>query len=241
MYNDIVDIYNEIFPLNTAFLEFIPTYLGSPGSKVIDLGCGPGDYVNELSQSHYNVTGIDSSSEMIRRAQTGKKGVFFNFSFTEISKLDGQFDFAYCIGNSLSYLPMNSMKKFLKDITQLLSDKGYFLLQVVNWDKFRQTGSLEFPIKTLADGRTFHRGYEPTEESTVIFQTALRKDGDILNSWSDTLYPIYLHKFRQDIAESGMTIVDVFGDYEKSPFDPLSSPALILLAQKGKVMDLRRF
>jgi len=74
MYNDIVDIYNEIFPLNTAFLEFIPVYLGGPGSKVIDLGCGPGDYVNELSQSQYDVTGIDSSSEMIRRAQTGKNG-----------------------------------------------------------------------------------------------------------------------------------------------------------------------
>jgi len=234
MYNDIVDIYNEIFPLNSAFLKFIPPYLGSSGSKVLDLGCGPGDYVNELSQSQYNVTGIDNSSEMIRRAPTGKKGAFFNFSFTEISKLDGQFDFAYCIGNSLSYLPMNLIKKFLKDITQLLSDKGYFLVQVVNWDKFRQTGSMEFPVKTLADGRTFHRRYEHTEKSTVIFHTELRKDGDIINSWPDSLYPIYLDKFRQDIAESGMTIVDVFGDYDKSPFDPLSSPATILVAQKEK-------
>ena len=94
---------------------------------MLDLGCGPGDYVNELSQSRYNVTGIDSSSEMIRRAQTGKKRAFSNLSFTEISKLDGQFDCAYCIGNSLSYLPMNLMKKFLKDIIQLLNDKGYFL------------------------------------------------------------------------------------------------------------------
>jgi trans-aconitate methyltransferase len=234
MYNDIVDIYNEIFPLNTAFLEFIPAYLGSPGSHVLDLGCGPGDYVHELSESQYSVTGIDSSSEMIRRAQTGKKGVFFNFSFTEISKLDGPFECAYSIGNSLSYLPMDSMKTFLKDLTGLLSDNGYFLVQVVNFDKFRQTGSMEFPIKTLADGRTFHRRYEPTEKSTVIFHTELRKDGDILNSWSDTLYPIYLNQIRHDISESGMTIIGAFGDFEKSPFDPLSSPALILVAQKGR-------
>ena len=47
-------------------------------------------------------------------------------------------------------------------------------------------------------------------------------------------FPIYLHKFRQDIAESGMTVDTVFGDYEKSPFDPLSSPASILVAQKEK-------
>jgi hypothetical protein len=125
------------------------------------------------------------------------------------------------------------MKTFLKNLTELLSDKGYFLVQVVNWDKFRQTGSLEFPIKTLVDGRTFHRRYELTEKSTVIFHTELRKDGEILNSWSDTLYPIYLNTFRQDISEAGMTIIGVFGDYQKSPFDPLSSPALILVAQKG--------
>ena len=233
MYNDIVHIYNEIFPLNAAFLKFIPEYLGNPGSKVLDLGCGPGDYVDELSQSQYDVTGIDSSSEMIKQAQTVQKGTFFNSSFTEVNQLDGPFDCAYCIGNSLSYLPSNLMRAFLKEITRLLSDKGYFLVQVVNWDKFLQTGTMEFPVKTLNDGRTFHRRYACKETSKVLFHTELRKDGDILNAWSDTLYPIYLHQFRQDIAESGMTVVGVFGDYAKSPFDKISSPATIVVAQKA--------
>ena len=30
MYNDIVSFYHEIFPLNQAFLAFIPPYLGTP-------------------------------------------------------------------------------------------------------------------------------------------------------------------------------------------------------------------
>jgi SAM-dependent methyltransferase len=234
MYNHIVDIYNEIFPLNHAFLRFIPAYLGGPGSKVLDLGCGPGDYVDELSQSQYDATGIDSSSEMIRRAQKDKKGAFFNYSFTEIRKLDGRFDCAFCIGNSLSYLPEILMKRFLKDVTQLLNDKGYFLIQVVNWDKYKRTGAMEFSVKLLADGKTFHRRYERIDNSTVLFHTELRKDGDILNSWSDTLYPKYLDELRQDIAHSKMTLVDVFGDFEKSPFKPLSSPAIILVAKKQR-------
>ncbi len=232
MYNDIVDIYNELFPLNHAFLKFIPAYLGSPGSRVLDIGCGPGDYVDELSQSQYDVTGIDSSSEMIKRAQNDKKGEFFNYSFTEIRKLDGRFDCVFCIGNSLSYLPENLMKPFFKNINQLLNNKGYLLIQVVNWDKYKQTGAMEFPVITLADGRTFHRGYERTDKSTVIFQTELRKDEDILNSWSGTLYPKYLDHFRQGITDSGITIVDVFGNFEKSPFDPLSSPDTVLVVQK---------
>ena len=233
MYNDIVDVYSEIFPLNNAFLKFVPAYLGGPGSRVLDLGCGPGDYVDELSRYRYDIVGIDSSSEMIKHAKKGKKGTFFNFSFTDIQKLDGRFDCAFCIGNSLSYLPGNLVKRFFKDVNRLLNDNGCLLIQVVNWDRYRQTGAMEFPVITLTDGKTFHRGYQSTDQSTVIFQTELKMGGDLLNSWSDTLYPKHVENLKQNITDSEKTVVDVFGDFEKSPFDPLSSPATILTALKA--------
>ena len=116
MYDEIADIYLEIFPLNQAFLNFIPEYLGKPGSHVLDLGCGPGDYVDTLSNSGYRATGIDSSSTMITQAQAQKKGLFFNYSYTEINQLDGGFNCAYCIGNSLSYLPGDITQSFFKDV-----------------------------------------------------------------------------------------------------------------------------
>ena len=234
MYDDIVDIYNEIFPLNRAFLAFIPAYLGRPGSKVLDLGCGPGDYVNHLTGSRYHATGIDSSSGMIGHARKHNRGAFFHLSFTDIAEIDGLFDCIYCIGNSLSYLSANSTGPFLKDVDQLLNGSGYFLLQVVNWDRYRHTGSSDFPVKQLMDGRTFHRRYEPKENSTVIFHTKIRKDGKVVNAWSDTLSPKFLDDLRRHVAEAGLTIVNVFGDFERSPFDPFSSPATILVAQKSK-------
>ncbi len=232
MYNEIASIYHEIFPLNRAFLEFIPEYLGHLGAEVLDLGCGPGDYVHTLSQTQYNVTGIDSSAEMIRQAKSRRQGTFYPFSFTEIDKLDGPFACIYCIGNSLSYLPASAMKPFLKDVRHLLNDCGYFVLQVVNWDKFRLTGGGSFPVKTLADGRTFHRSYERTKEGTVLFQTELRKDGETQGAWADTLYPKYLADMVSAVQVSGMVSVDQFGDYDKSPFSPPSSPATILVVQK---------
>jgi SAM-dependent methyltransferase len=232
MYNDIVDVYNEIFPLNRAFLTFIPEYLGGPGSKVLDLGCGPGDYVDELSRFQYDVTGIDSSSGMIRHAKEVKKGTFYNYSFTDIGKLKGPYDFAFCIGNSLSYLPHKLVGPFFKDIYKLINNNGHLLIQVVNWDKYRQTGTMEFNVETLADGSTFHRAYEDTGQSTVIFHTAIKKDGGVLNSWSDTLFPKYLDDMRKHITETGMTMIEVFGDFEKSPFDPPTSPATIMIVQK---------
>jgi len=232
MYNEIVAIYDQIFPLNQAFLAFLPAYLSAPGSRVLDLGCGPGDYVDHLSRSQYQATGIDSSDEMIRLAQIHKQGTFFNFSFTEIDQLEGPFDCIYCIGNSLSYLPSDLLQPFLHQVVRLLDEKGNFLIQVVNWDKYRAVGASDFPTKTLLDGRTFHRRYEEAPNSNVIFQTELRQDGKVIKSWSDTLYPKEAATLSQAVSDSGLVVVDVFGDYQKAPFEPLSSPATILAAQK---------
>ncbi|MCJ7701858.1 MAG: class I SAM-dependent methyltransferase [Anaerolineales bacterium] len=232
MYNDIVAIYDQIFPLNQAFLAFLPAYLGTPGSRVLDLGCGPGDYVDHLSRAQYQAAGIDNSAEMIRQAQIHKQGTFYNFSFTEIDQLEGPFDCIYCIGNSLSYLPSDLLQPFLQAAARLLNERGYFLIQVVNWDKYRAVGASDFPPKTLLDGRIFHRRYEEAPNSSVIFHTELREEGKVIKSWSDMLYPKEAATLSQAVSDSGLAVVDIFGDYQKAPFEPLSSPATILAAQK---------
>ena len=116
MYNDIADIYLEIFPLNQAFLGFLADYLGNPGSAVLDLGCGPGDYVDVLSHLGYRSVGIDSSTVMIKRAQEERQGTFLNLTFSEINQLQGDFECVYCIGNSLSYLQPNDLPAFYQEV-----------------------------------------------------------------------------------------------------------------------------
>jgi SAM-dependent methyltransferase len=233
MYNEIADCYDEIFPLNRLFLAFIPEYLGNPGARVLDLGCGPGDYVNELTQSQYDAAGIDSSSEMIKLAQSRNQGTFYHLSFTEINQLDGRYDCVYCIGNSLSYLPSSAMEEFLKDVYHLMGDSGYFVVQVVNWDRYRQTGAMSFPVKTLSDGRTFHRSYEPAKDDTVIFHTKIREGEKVQGSWSDPLHPKTMQDLVAGVQALGMAVAGKYGDYDKSPFIPSLSPATILVSQKG--------
>jgi len=233
MYNDIVSIYDEIFPLNQAFLKFIKNYLGETGSRVLDLGCGPGDYVNTISNMGYEAVGIDSSTEMIKKAQAACQGSFYPLSFTEINQLDGQFDCIFCIGNSLSYLQNELLEPFLEDVNALLQENGRFLLQVVNWDKFRSEGISEFPVKTLADGRTFHRRYEPGDKGEVIFHTGIQQGEELLGSWSDPLYPKYAGLLMEAVKAIGMVEPALFGDFERAPYDPLTSPAIVLSARKA--------
>jgi SAM-dependent methyltransferase len=232
MYDDIADIYLEIFPLNQEFLDFLPEYLDSQRSAVLDLGCGPGDYVDYLSRLGHRSVGIDSSSVMIKHAQEKRQGTFFNLSFSETSQLQGDFDCVYCVGNSLSYLQPNDLPAFNQEVLRLLAPSGVFILQVVNWDKHREARSSNFPVNSLSKGRTFHRRYEWVGDLQVIFHTEIRKDGITQKSWADSLYPKYHEAVMADLQSAGLTVTAQFGDYKRAPFDPESSPALILVAQK---------
>ena len=232
MYDDIADIYLEIFPINQAFLAFIPEFLGKPGATVLDLGCGPGNYVDTLTRAGFQATGIDNSARMIAEAQTHKQGTFFQLSFTELDRLSGNFDCLYCVGNSLSYLAAKAMPSFLAEVGRLLNPGGNFVIQVVNWDKFRKTGASDFPVHPLSKGRTFHRRYESIDTSQVIFHTEIRKANHVLGSWAAPLFPKYQEAIVADLHRAGLKVNGQFGDYQKSPFNPLASPALILTASK---------
>ena len=230
MYDDIVDIYDQIFPLNQAFLRFLHSYLPDDGGRVLDLGCGPGDVVDLLTKSGYRSVGIDNSEGMIAAAKRKHHGTFYPYGFDDINRLEGPFDLIYCVGNSLSYLPNDQLDFFMKDVASLLDEGGIFLSQVVNWDRFLNKGQISFEEKPISGGRSFHRQYQEGIEGTVVFYTALKKGGQILGEWSDILYPKTRSLLKNTANNSGLSNPSFYGDYQKTPFHPEESAALIMAA-----------
>jgi glycine/sarcosine N-methyltransferase len=235
MYNDIVSIYDEIFPLNQSFLQFLQDYLEDQTLRILDLGCGPGGYVDLLSRLGHDVVGIDSSTEMIKKAQSEAMGTFYPLSFTEIRQLGREYDLIFCIGNSLSYLPNISLRTFFEDVYFLMRVDGNFILQVVNWDKFKVVGTSDFEVKTLSSDRSFHRRYESGDGEAVIFHTKLLKGDEVLGTWTDPLYPKRVNDLRSKARVAGWRNIVFYGDFEKSAHKVASSPATIMTMKKGKV------
>ena len=66
----------------------------------------------------------------------------------------------------------------------------------------------------------------------MIFHTEIRKQGEVRNSWSDWLYPVYLEEIKDDLQSAGLRLTGQFGDYHGAAFQPQSSPAMILVAEK---------
>lgn len=232
MYADIAEVYTEIFPLNAGFLAFIRGLLPRGGMRLLDLGCGPGHYVRELATAH-TVTGIDSDAGVIALAQEVGGGDFLPLSFAGIAQLPRGYDGAYCIGNSLSYLPEQALPEFLRGLRALLVPGGFFLLQLVNWDAVAMRGGQDFPVKHISGGRSFHRRYELQAGGSVLFFCELRRGQEVLAQWCDTLHPKRSTELVEALREAGFAGVELYGDYQKAAFEAAGSPALIVLARRS--------
>jgi len=230
MYNSISSIYRELFPLNPICLDFLKGYMDD-NKPVLDIGCGDGKYVDALSDNH-NVTGIDTDSGMIEEARKHCRGNFYPYSFDEIQILEDQYGCAYCIGNAISYLPIEKTGHFLQALYTMLLPEAYLIFQTVNWDKYRLEGEMDFPVKTAHNDICFYRHYKNGPDSTVIFSTELTQAGQRIDSWEHTLYPKYSLDFAELLRENSFEVQHVFGDYAHSAYDPSHSPACIIVAQK---------
>lgn len=83
-YSGITKLYDYIFPLHDAQVDFVerelrnaesgrrPTRPGS--SRILDVGCGTGNLSLALAGRGYTVTGIDVDEEMVARAEKKARG-----------------------------------------------------------------------------------------------------------------------------------------------------------------------
>ena len=119
--------------------DFIEQEIGHDQStKIIDIGCGTGRHVIELTKRGYNVTGIDLSESQIARAkEKGKEaGLTIDFQIHDARNLpfDGKFDLAImlCEGG-FSLMETDEMNfEILKNATKAMKDKGKLIFTTLN-------------------------------------------------------------------------------------------------------------
>jgi SAM-dependent methyltransferase len=230
-YQQISSVYPEIFPINTAALNLIKS-LPKFGSRLLDLGCGPGDYTTELHRFGYEVEGLDNSAAMISEAQKKSKAKHHLLNMMELSNLNSEFDLIYSIGNSISYLNDFELKGFCNQLHNQLKPEGQVLLQTVNWEIFFIKNTLEFPDKVLNDGRVFKRRYHIDDDENIHFCTSLEA-GAKISSWSQILYPKKIEVMERALVSNGFNLIDLYGDYLKTHYNPTQSPAMVWIARRA--------
>jgi SAM-dependent methyltransferase len=113
----------EIEKLHDIFLEKL---INLNVKKVLDIGCGSGDFLVKAKKAGFDIEGIDLSKKMVEKAL--QKGV--NAKYLDLCKVEKKYDAAVAIFDVLNYLDKRSLKKFLFCVDNVLKEGGYFICDV---------------------------------------------------------------------------------------------------------------
>lgn len=123
------NLYNDTYD---AFCALLPDV----GSKILDLGCGPGNITNYLlhKRADYKITGIDVSPQMLELAKKNNPTADFKvMDIRHLQTLDKRFH-GIIAGFCAPYLSAEDLRQLWKAATRLLIDPGILYFSFVEGD-----------------------------------------------------------------------------------------------------------
>jgi len=171
--------------------KIVGDFIHASENSVLDVGTGTGRFATWLAKKGFNVTGVDVSKEMLKRAkikaQSTKKNVGVVLADMRFLPFrTGLFDSCVCI-NVIDHI--SNVNKFFQEVSCVLKPKGFFIFN------FSNLQSLYLPIAAVIN----------------LKQKALFKGGKILSRW------ITAKEINSLMVNTGFAVEETRGCFIASP------------------------
>lgn len=213
--------------------EFYLALAGSAPIRVLELGAGTGLIARAMAKAGHAVTAVDPAAAMLdvgRRAPFGTDITWIEGTAQDFAAAT-RFDLAFMTGHAFQVLlEDDDIRQSLANIRRHLVPGGTFAFE---------TRNPALPWETIFQGaRTLESngGPVPVEwrvlwrrGEIVRFDTHYHlADGDRISE--STLRFLPLDRLTGFLEEAGFAIDEVFGDWDRTPFDPATSREIIVVA-----------
>ena len=230
LYDNLLEYYDEIFPVDDERLAFISDVAAKCGTaeadlqqlpKVLDAGCATGSFSLALMKRGMDVTGIDLNPSMIQSAcrrnpEPRTNARFFRMDMLDIAKTfaAGHFDLVLCLGNTMVHLDgPDSILRFLKQARTVCRSGGAFICQVVNYERVLREGLTRLPTIETSRAR-FEREYRNRDDGRISFEaTIFSSSGQAVFRDRTALYPATPMELRDLLKEAGFGAVELYDDF----------------------------
>lgn len=228
-------------------LPFIIEQLAEIDARhVLDAATGTGMHAIALAQRGFITAGADLSQGMILRAVMNARsaGVQVRFETAGFGTLagvfgQGTFDAILCLGNSLPHLlSLTEISSALADFAACLCPRGLLLLQNRNFDAVIAKHDRWMEPQSHTEGDVewvFQRFYDFDADGLITFNmVTLKREGEA--AWSQSvstsrLRPLLRVELVSSLETAGFDAINAFGNMAGAPFDPATSPNLVIIAR----------
>jgi SAM-dependent methyltransferase len=261
-YSQFAPYYSSIFPLEERAYEFLRSFVRRAGAgaqvgaadrgaaRVLDLGCGTGDYCGRFASEGLEATGIDLDPEMVAAAERRYPGATFRVAdLRDVGTLArprepgaakvlvAPFDLVFSIGNVVSHVGKDELPSVLDGVRAALGPSGVWVLQVVNWDHILTLKRHRFPDIAIEGGRVvFTREYPLVSEERVRFVTRLLEAGETVFEGEAELHPARSAEYIRRASDLGLELAGHYADFARTPYDPgrESSNVMVFVKREGE-------
>jgi SAM-dependent methyltransferase len=209
--------------------------------KLVDLGCGPGLYVERLFKKGYKVTGIDFSQRSIAYAEEEARKKDYNIEYLYKNYLDinykNEFNLAIMIYCDFGALCDKSRNTLLRKVHDALSDGGVFIFDVFTPHNYKDKG--ESFKWYLNEGSGFWRpDSHLCLEAHYIYENNTRADQYVIidNSEKVDVVRVWDHYYTREtilkeLLEAGFKGAEIYGDASGTPYF-IGSKTMCIAAHK---------
>lgn len=131
-YDKIAQAYTKEFFEDKIDIKHLDRFLSllPGGAKILDVGCGPGQFTKYFLKKGFVAEGIDLSSEMLKIARKMvPKGVFKIMDMRKLKYPNKSFD-GLCVAYSFYHIPSKQATGVLKGCNRVLKPNGIIILML---------------------------------------------------------------------------------------------------------------
>lgn len=213
------------------------------GSRVLDLGCGPGLYACRIARRGAWVRGIDVSRRSIAYAieRAVTEGLTADFQVADYLNDDlfGPYDVALLSYEDFCALSPRQRSTLLVKINAALAPSGALVMDVTSQARFGTEQDAVLREPQLMNGFWASAPYEGVQETFTYPELRLVLDRFTIITaeetkqywnWMQCLTP---EEVAAELDRAGFEQPDVFGDLAGAPYDPTSVTFAVVARRPG--------
>jgi SAM-dependent methyltransferase len=196
------------------------------GSRLLDLGCGPGLYCKRFADQGIDVTGIDFSENSIQYARTHDPVSRYRCqNYLTLEPFDTPFDAVTLIYGDYCVLRDTDRARLLASIHSALTDDGIFAFDVTTRAHFTRQHSPQSWY--VADKGGFWKStphmvlverFDYPEQDTFLDQYQVIEETGTLTTYRNWFQCFTLETITAELAHCGFDVIGAYSDLLGTPY-----------------------